>query len=84
MLTAEDDYTIQSNLSIPSQSVNASQHCFYIYVIDDNLMEEEEFVCFSLMALNMNDAVVEPSTFSFNITDIFNGKIVYLGLRYHW
>ena len=64
---------IQSNLFIPSESVNSSQHCFNIYVIDDNLMEGEESATFSLNMLNPNDAVI-PSTFSLVIMDPFNGK----------
>ena len=64
---------IQSNLSIPSESVNASQHCFNIYVIDDNVMEGEESAIFSLNMLNPNDAV-EPTTFSVIIRDFVNGK----------
>lgn len=71
---------IQSNLSIPFDSVNASQHCFNISVIDDNVMEGEEYAIFSLNTLNPNDAV-EPSTFSFIIRDFVNGKyIVYVVL----
>ena len=79
-----EDFLLTSSITILSGSVNGTEYCADISVIDDNSIEDEENATILLTAVNVNDAIF-PSLFLIFIQEQ-EGKIrivtgAYPGLR---